>query len=145
MYGSNFWREILYPCPSSSAPIDAAASPLPSDDTTPPVTKMYLVAFIREFRGTCERCRSIRTSGLEQPTHLFEIFRRVHANRVVRGFHGLDANAVFERAQLFQRLGAFERGRLERGEHHQRGAAIRVHADVTEQRRIAAARVARVR
>jgi hypothetical protein len=25
---------------SSSAPIDAAARPLPSDDTTPPVTKM---------------------------------------------------------------------------------------------------------
>src|SRR4051812_33560019 len=28
---------------SSSAPIDADARPLPSDDTTPPVTKMNLV------------------------------------------------------------------------------------------------------
>ena len=27
----------------SSAPSDAAARPLPSDDSTPPVTKMYLV------------------------------------------------------------------------------------------------------
>src|SRR5918993_2309751 len=32
----------LSPRASSSAPIDAAASPLPRDDTTPPVTKMYL-------------------------------------------------------------------------------------------------------
>src|SRR5437763_3834432 len=31
------------PRASSSAPIDAAAIPLPSPETTPPVTKMYLV------------------------------------------------------------------------------------------------------
>jgi hypothetical protein len=29
------------------APTDAAATPLPRDDTTPPVTKMYLVAIDR--------------------------------------------------------------------------------------------------
>src|SRR4030095_1897154 len=40
MYGSIFCRDTRYPRASSSAPIDAAASPLPSEETTPPVTKM---------------------------------------------------------------------------------------------------------
>src|SRR3954452_18860271 len=43
------------PRASSSAPMDAAAIPLPSPETTPPVTKMYLVlighasGWLREF------------------------------------------------------------------------------------------------
>src|SRR6185437_12160647 len=40
-YGSNFIRLTLIPRASSRQPMDAAASPLPSEDTTPPVTKMY--------------------------------------------------------------------------------------------------------
>ena len=32
---------ILIPRASSRQPMDAAARPLPSEDTTPPVTKMY--------------------------------------------------------------------------------------------------------
>ena len=36
-------RVTLRPRFSSRAPIDAEASPLPSELTTPPVTKMYLV------------------------------------------------------------------------------------------------------
>src|SRR5579872_2137402 len=36
---------ILRPRPSSKLPIDAEARPLPSDDTTPPVTKINLVCF----------------------------------------------------------------------------------------------------
>ena len=42
-YGSNFWIVILRPRASSSEPIDADASPLPSDETTPPETKMNFV------------------------------------------------------------------------------------------------------
>src|SRR5262249_58535053 len=42
IYGSNFCIVTRYPWPSSRQPIEAAARPLPSDDTTPPVTKMYL-------------------------------------------------------------------------------------------------------
>src|SRR5580698_2323209 len=40
-YGSNFIRLMRSPRASSRHPMEAAASPLPSDDTTPPVTKMY--------------------------------------------------------------------------------------------------------
>ena len=80
----------------------------------------------------------------QQPAHLFEIFRRVDADRVVGGFDGLDADAVLERPQLLERLGAFERRRLERGQHHQRAAPVGVEADVSIERRPAAARIARV-
>ena len=51
---------------------------------------------------------------------LVEIFRRIDAERVVAGLHRLDADAVLERAQLFEGFGAFERRRLERGQHQQR-------------------------
>jgi hypothetical protein len=40
MYGSNFCRPTVNPRETSSRPMDAAAIPLPSDDTTPPVMKM---------------------------------------------------------------------------------------------------------
>lgn len=43
IYGSSFWRVMVNPLLSRSAPIDAEAIPLPSDETTPPVTKMNLV------------------------------------------------------------------------------------------------------
>ena len=45
MYGSILRIVTLRPRLSSSAPIEAEARPLPSDDTTPPVTKMNLVRF----------------------------------------------------------------------------------------------------
>src|SRR5579863_442182 len=45
-YGSNFCNVTRSPRLSSRHPMDAAAMPLPRDETTPPVTKMYLVAGI---------------------------------------------------------------------------------------------------
>src|SRR5437667_1494432 len=50
MYGSIFWSVTRRPRASRSAPIDAAASPLPRDDTTPPVTKMYFGDTSTSFR-----------------------------------------------------------------------------------------------
>src|SRR6185369_8555344 len=44
MYGSIFCNVTRKPRASSSEPMEADASPLPSDDTTPPVTKMYFAA-----------------------------------------------------------------------------------------------------
>src|SRR5262245_45653782 len=49
MYGSIFWSVTRNPRASSRHPIEAAASPLPSDETTPPVTKMYFVATVASF------------------------------------------------------------------------------------------------
>ena len=43
-YGSNFIIVTRSPRSTRRRPSDAAAIPLPSDETTPPVTKMYLVA-----------------------------------------------------------------------------------------------------
>src|SRR3984885_9738445 len=41
-YGSNFWQVTLTPRLSNRQPMDAAAMPLPRDETTPPVTNIYL-------------------------------------------------------------------------------------------------------
>src|SRR3954454_13441644 len=43
MYGSNFCTETFRPRAFKSRPSDAAVIPLPSDETTPPVTNTYLV------------------------------------------------------------------------------------------------------
>src|SRR5580704_13682379 len=40
-YGSHFWRVTRSPRLSRRQPIEAAATPLPSEETTPPVTKIY--------------------------------------------------------------------------------------------------------
>src|SRR6266480_2723133 len=43
MYGSNFWSATERPRERNRRPIEAEAIPLPSAETTPPVTKMNLV------------------------------------------------------------------------------------------------------
>src|SRR4029450_9773161 len=115
MYGSNFWRVTVYPWPSSRHPMDAAASPLPSEETTPPVTKMILVArsswwVIDGVIGILSRrrCR-------QEAPDVLQILRRVDSDRVIRRFDGLDSNTVLERAQLLEGLGALERSRLQSG------------------------------
>src|SRR5438067_13747596 len=40
-YGSSFWRETVRWRAFRMFPIDAAVMPLPSEETTPPVTKTY--------------------------------------------------------------------------------------------------------
>src|SRR5262249_33676365 len=53
MYGSIFCRVTRKPRASRREPMDAAASPLPNEDTTPPVTKMNLVVTSR-LLSRCE-------------------------------------------------------------------------------------------
>src|ERR1700726_4049275 len=43
-YGSHFCRVTLKPRLSRRQPIEEAATPFPSEETTPPVTKMYFGA-----------------------------------------------------------------------------------------------------
>src|SRR5437764_13482681 len=42
IYGSSFWIETSTPLLLSTRPIEAAVIPFPTDETTPPVKKMYL-------------------------------------------------------------------------------------------------------
>src|SRR5260370_40230328 len=54
-YGSHFCRVTLKPRLSRRQPIEEAATPFPSEETTPPVTKIYFGAILRarsaQFRG----------------------------------------------------------------------------------------------
>ena len=43
MYGSTFIKDTFRPLDSKIEPMDAAAMPLPNEETTPPVMKRYLV------------------------------------------------------------------------------------------------------
>src|ERR1700722_4498544 len=57
-YGSHFWRVTRRPRLSSKQPIEAAATPLPRDETKPPVTNIYFgpvrkaLEILRESRRT---------------------------------------------------------------------------------------------
>ena len=70
--------------------------------------------------GRC-RClwhvvRSGRAVRFDQPPHAVQVLRRVDADGVRGGFHGRDAKAVLERAQLLEAFGTFERRRREGGQ-----------------------------
>src|SRR5712692_4440878 len=98
----------------------AAASPLPSEDTTPPVMKMYfgfcrsVMILVSSGSGRALRLRrvagsvrlsrdlSTRRRRRQQAPHLLEILGCVDAERFVLRFHGFDADAMFERAQLLE-------------------------------------------
>ena len=49
MYGSTFINETFSPLDSNNEPIEAAAIPLPNEETTPPVIKRYLVFAINIY------------------------------------------------------------------------------------------------
>src|SRR3954447_739629 len=58
---------------SSKHPIEAAARPLPNEDTTPPVTKMYFAAILASVRlnflEVCTETRSLWPSGSQRRTN----------------------------------------------------------------------------
>src|SRR5947209_5520449 len=64
-YGSNFCTCTLRPRALSSRPSEAAVMPLPSDETTPPVTKTYLalIPLPERCAGACP-CPDPRNSSL---------------------------------------------------------------------------------
>ena len=74
MYGSNFWSRTRSPRCSSSMPIDAQVNPLPSELTTPPVTKMCLaIASLSMIVFICtahSKCRSIPCAGRNDDSSL---------------------------------------------------------------------------
>src|SRR6516165_4967110 len=97
-YGSNFWQATLSPRLSRRQPMDAAAMPLPSDDTTPPVTKMYLaISFY-----------PLQDGSVKKMSNSSQVVRRVNSQRFRLGLHYTNRMPVLQRAQLFQPLGLFE-------------------------------------
>src|SRR3984893_2078566 len=74
MYGSSFRRVTFRPRDSRIAAREAAAIPLPREDTTPPVTNTYLVI------ARCSREKRIipeRSPGTQSRTGLIYIARRI--------------------------------------------------------------------
>src|SRR5581483_10989604 len=69
-YGSHFWRVTLKPRLSRRQPMEEAETPLPSEETTPPVTKIYFGA-IRvaraRLRGAAPDCSNLSGSPLHGP------------------------------------------------------------------------------
>src|SRR5262245_34845433 len=94
-YGSNFCRVTVNPRLSSSLPIEAAAKPLPSEDTTPPVMKMYFVSMSSRLLGT---------RLLHQGLNALKISRGLHAQRRTNGRHQPDAVAGLEGTKLLEAL-----------------------------------------
>src|SRR5260370_15831719 len=101
--------------------MDAAAIPLPSDDTTPPVTKMYLVISCSPQK----RC-------LKQRGHALQVFRGVDAQRLVFGFGHANAMAILKCAQLFEPLSPFERADGQIRVPQQKIAAVHVYPEILE-------------
>src|SRR5215470_9383828 len=123
-YGSNFCSETLSPLLSSRQPIDAAAIPFPSDETTPPVTKMYLAIPFCALQGR-----------FEKPGYAFEICRRIHTQGFVLGLDHADLVSVLERAQLLETLGLFERTHGQSRVSEQKFPLIHVEPDMFQKHR----------
>src|SRR5439155_17900410 len=107
MYGSNFASATRKPRASRRAPIEAAAMPFPSEETTPPVTNTYLaliqsLLFCGQSLLNCGGCRPAGPVPASKfgggcrpvgpvPAALQDLFRP----REVRG--GIDSNRVCDR------------------------------------------------
>ena len=75
-YGSNFWQVTFSPRLSSRQPMDAAAMPLPSEETTPPVTNMYLAIPFHPrvpWRLRTTRDTLSRSSGVSTPSDSYSV------------------------------------------------------------------------
>src|SRR6478736_9140638 len=145
MYGSNFCSATLYPWSSRRRAIDAAASPFPSEDTTPPVTKMNFTGRLSVCWVIPPLCASIRRANRHQLAHALQVFGCIDFDRLDVGEHHVNAVAVFECPQLLERFGQLERRGRQRGERRHKRAAVRVQANVFERGTARHIRVANVR
>src|SRR5438067_8224218 len=103
-YGSNFWQATLRPRLSSRHPMLAAAIPFPSEETTPPVTKMNLAML-----------NPLKNGSFEQLGYPVEVFGRIHAQGFVFGFDDANAIPIFKRAKLFETFGLLQASNRQRG------------------------------
>src|SRR5271157_5437828 len=123
-YGSHFWQATFSPRLSSRHPIEAAAMPFPREETTPPVSKMYLAILFYPLRHR----------GVEQLANSREVLGRIHSPGFELGLHHADSIAVFEGAQLLEPLRPFQRPHRQRGISQQEIPPVHVKTDVLEMR-----------
>src|SRR5690242_8023924 len=102
MYGSSFCIDTLRPWRSSSQPMAAEVSPLPSEDTTPPVTNTYLVMVVPCVRNLPS------PPGPQARQERIVVRARLDSPWIAAGVEDLDAHAVLQEAQLLQGLGLVE-------------------------------------
>src|ERR1700735_849929 len=95
-YGSNFCSETVRPRLSSRHPIDAAEMPLPSEETTPPVTKMNLFGAPEVLGIFNSRFVDGRLTCAQQQLYPFEIRRRIHSHGFVIRFDNANGKCVFQ-------------------------------------------------
>src|SRR5438552_6196739 len=129
-YGSSFWSVSRRPRALSNRPKEAEAIPLPSDDTTPPVTTTIFAIALVPLRK-----RSIGRALPERRPSLFEdreLLGRVHAGERSGAHDHLDSNAMFQRAQLLEPLGPFQRARGPCREFEEQIAPKSIDANVAQ-------------
>src|SRR5213593_2602472 len=114
-YGSNFSRLTLNPRLSSKHPMEAAASPFPSDETTPPVTNMNFLSI---------------DCGSQHCLEFFQIGRRIDPPRCAFHLYHANTETMLERTQLLQSLRDFQRCSLESGELLQKMHPVYIQAEV---------------
>src|SRR5687767_13354053 len=132
MYGSNFWSATFRPRATSSRPIEAAAMPLPSEETTPPVTKMNFVVWCRALGCI------IQSSGLFRARETVPI--RVRASKVFFRIDAAPRRITYDRdahrhargkwPQLLESLNLLQWVGRQRDPPGEGVAGVRVHTDV---------------
>src|SRR5262245_21274835 len=105
-----------------SRPIDAAARPLPSEDTTPPVMKMYLVGTLLSSSGAKDL--------VDHPNVGRGVDFVVHAAR----WQPTHRAAALQRAQLLQTFNRLQQARFRGRELQQEAAPVGVQTDLTKPR-----------
>src|SRR5690349_825821 len=124
MYGSNFCIVTLSPRSTNSRPNDAAAMPFPREETTPPVTKMYLVALGAEVIALPLKCVPL---GFRAP----KVIGRIHARlRGLAQSSDADREADVQRPELFQPLGLLGRAEWRGDPARERGSGVHVQAEM---------------
>src|SRR5580698_3612474 len=102
--------------------MEAAAMPLPSEETTPPVTKMNLaIGDLVVHRGI---------THADQLADPLQIRRSIHAERFIVRLDYADLKTVLERSQLFQTFPLLQRPNRQIGILQQKISAVHIEADM---------------
>src|SRR5713101_4759195 len=88
-YGSHFCRVTLKPRLSRRQPMEEAATPFPSEDTTPPVTKIYFGAILAARFWLAPVRRACQTSSRSDVRIIMAGRRKTVKSNSLRGKSGI--------------------------------------------------------